>query len=159
MPVETEQPGIMNLHVKVKEKLTGSISVGGGYSSDDGLFTSAQIMQRNLFGKGESVSIRAYLGQAAQRYIFSFTEPWMFGYPVAGGLDVYNWLRDYDQFTQESVGFRLRVGKPFGLHSRVFAYYTFEQDRVSDVSSDASSYIRSQADLGWTTLSSVTVGA
>ncbi len=159
VPVETEQPGIMNLHVKVKEKLTGSISLGGGYSSDDGLFTSAQIMQRNLFGKGESVSVRAYLGQAAQRYIFSFTEPWMFGYPVAGGLDVYNWLRDYDQFTEESVGFRLRVGKPFGLHSRVFAYYTFEQDRVSDVSSDASSYIVSQADLGWTTLSSITVGA
>ena len=52
-PTDTEQKDVMNLHVKVKEKQTGSISIGGGYSSMDGLFTSGQIMQKNLWGKGE----------------------------------------------------------------------------------------------------------
>ncbi len=51
-PTDTEQTDIMNLNVKVKEKLTGAISLGGGYSSDDGLFTSGEISQRNLFGTG-----------------------------------------------------------------------------------------------------------
>ena len=62
-PTDTEQTDIMNLNVKVKEKLTGSISFGGGYSSDDGLFTSAEVNQRNLFGKGQYASIKGYLGK------------------------------------------------------------------------------------------------
>ena len=52
VPMESDQPGIMNLHVKVKEKATGTFSIGGGFSSDDGLFASGQITQRNLAGRG-----------------------------------------------------------------------------------------------------------
>ncbi len=158
VPVETEQAGVMNLHVKVKEKMTGSISLGGGYSSDDGLFTSGQIAQRNLFGTGQTASIRAYLGQSTQRYMASWTNPFLFGYRVAGGVDVYDWERDYSSFAEESVGMRLRLGHPFGEHSKVFGYYTVENDRIFDVASNASDDVKEQAAKGWTLLSSVTLG-
>jgi len=155
VPLDTDAAGIMNLQVKVKEKLTGSISVGGGFSSDDGLFASGAVMERNLFGRGQTIGVKAYFGEEAQRYIFSFTEPWMFGYQVAGGIDLYNWLRDYDTFVKDSTGFRLRTAYPFGQYSRLLAYYSWERAHVTDVSVD-DPYIQSQ--VGWTTLSAFTLG-
>ena len=38
VPVDTPQKDVMDLNVKVKEKQTGTISFGGGYSSEDGAF-------------------------------------------------------------------------------------------------------------------------
>jgi outer membrane protein insertion porin family len=136
-PTDTEQTDIMNLNVKVKEKLTGSISAGGGYSSDDGLFTSGEITQRNLFGNGQYIGLKGYLGQNAQRYVLSFTEPYMFDRPITGGIDLYNWLREYPDFTQDSTGFRLRSGYRFGNYSRLSGFYTFSSALVTSVPFDA----------------------
>jgi outer membrane protein insertion porin family len=132
-PTDTEKKDVMNLHVKVKEKQTGTISLGGGYSSNDGLFTSGQIMQKNLFGKGEVIALKGYLGQQAQRYILSFTEPWMFGRPLTGGIDLYNWIRAYQDFTKDSYGFRFRFGYPIGQYSRISWYYNFEDAKLMDM--------------------------
>lgn len=132
-PTDTDKKDVMNLHVKVKEKQTGSISLGGGYASQDGLFTSGQIMQKNLFGKGETLALKGYLGQSAQRYILSFTEPWLFGRPLAGGVDLYNWVRAYPDYTKDSYGFRFRFAYPFGQYSRVNFYYNFEDAKLMDL--------------------------
>ncbi len=137
-PTDTDQREIMNLHVKVKEKMTGQISVGGGYSSDDGLFTSGQVQQRNLFGKGQYIALKGYLGQEAQRYMLSFTEPWLFGRPISAGVDVYNWIRAYQDFTKDAIGFRLRAGYPVGQYSRISGYYMFEKAKAYDINKNLS---------------------
>lgn len=155
-PKDGEQPGTMDLLVKVKEKMTGTISVGGGYSSDDGFFTSGQIVQTNFQGKGQYIGVKAYLGQEAQRYIASYTEPWFMGYHFAAGIDLYDWIRDYTDFTKKSVGSRLRTSYPFGKYSKWLTYYTLEQNRVSDVDDDAAEYIVSQE--GKLIKSSITTG-
>ena len=157
VPSEGDQPGIMNLTVKVKEKLTGTISIGGGYSSEDGLFASGSIEQRNLWGKGDYLGLKAYLGVSAQRYMLSYTEPWLFGYHVAGGADLYNWQRDYADFTKKSIGGRLRLAFPFGNYSRINTIYTLEQDEAANVPDNASDYLKSQE--GKVLKSAITVGA
>jgi len=156
VPADTDRRGVMNLHVRVKEKLTGAISVGGGFSSDDGLFATGEVTQRNLMGRGQTVALKAYFGQEAQRYVFSFTEPWLFDRRILAGIDLYNWLREYNDFTKDSVGVRLRTGYPFGNYSRFNTYYTFEDAKVTDVSEDASAFIRDQE--GRQIKSSVTFG-
>jgi outer membrane protein insertion porin family len=138
IPTDTDQKDIMNLNVKVKEKQTGSISVGGGYSSEDGLFASGQIQQKNLFGQGDSITVKAYVGQLAQRYIVSYTKPWLFGIPLTGGIDLYNWVRVYEDFTKDSYGFKLRAGYPFGQYSNVTAYYSWEDAKLSGLDTMAS---------------------
>jgi len=143
-PVDTEQTDVMNLVVKVKEKMTGAISLGGGYSSDDGLFTSGEISQRNLFGTGRYVGIKGYLGQEAQRYVLSFTEPYLFDRPISGGIDLYNWRREYTDFTEDALGFRLRSGYRFGTFSRLLAIYNFSSSIVSNVTEGAPPIITQQ---------------
>ncbi len=157
-PTDTDQLDIMNLHVKVKEKLTGSISLGGGYSSEDGLFTSGQVMQKNLFGRGQTIAVKGYLGQSAQRYMLSFTDPWAFGYPVSAGIDVYNWLRAYDDFTKDAYGFRLRSGFPFGQYSRVNLYYVFERAHLTEISTTYQALFPGQDLTGWEIKSAIGAG-
>ena len=154
VPSEGASPEVMNLDVKVKEKFTGSVSVGGGYSSDDGLFVTGEVVQRNLFGRGQYLGLKGYFGQSAQRYVLSFTEPWLFDKPINAGFDVYNWLRDYPDFTKDAVGIRLRSGYAFGNWSMISAYYTFENAKISDVADDASSLLKSQE--GRSNLSAIT---
>jgi outer membrane protein insertion porin family len=155
-PTDTQQKNIMDLHVKVKEKQTGSISVGGGYSSMDGLFTSGQIMQKNLFGKGDVIALKGYLGQSAQRYILSYTEPWLFGRPLSAGIDLYNWVRAYEDFTKDSYGFRLRFAYPLGQYSHVNWYYNFEDAKLQDL--DKAAQILFKNETGFLIKSSVGVG-
>lgn len=154
VPSEGSAPDIMNLDVKVKEKYTGSVSVGGGYSSDDGLFVTGEVVQRNLFGKGEYLGVKGYLGQSAQRYVLSFTEPWLFDKPVSAGFDIYNWVRDYPDFSKDSVGIRLRSGYSFGNWSTISGYYTFENAKISNLADDASAILRDQE--GRSNLSAIT---
>jgi outer membrane protein insertion porin family len=156
-PAESNQKDIMNLHVKVKEKLTGSVSAGGGYSSDDGLFATTQLQQRNLFGKGEYAALKLYFGQEAQRYVLSFTEPYLFDYRIAAGIDMYNWLRQYNDFTQDSTGFQLRASYQFGNYSTFNTAYTFENAKLADIDyATATPYILSQE--GRHIKSSITLG-
>jgi outer membrane protein insertion porin family len=137
VPSKTDQKGVMDLHIKVKEKLTGSVSVGGGFSSDDGLFTTGTVVQRNLFGRGETLGVKAYLGQDASRYVLGFTEPYFLDTSLGVGADVYNWLREYNDFTKDAVGFKLRTGYPIGNYTRINSGYIFENADISDVTGDA----------------------
>ncbi len=132
-PVDTEVRDVINLNVKVKEKQTGSISVGGGYSSEDGLFTTGQIQQKNLFGTGDVVSLKAYLGQLASRYILSYTHPYAFGTPLTVGIDIYNWERAYQDFTEDSYGVKLRAGYPIGQYSMVTGYYVWQDAEIDNL--------------------------
>ena len=132
-PVDTENKEIVNLNVKVKEKQTGSISIGGGYSSEDGLFTTGQIQQKNLLGTGDLVSLKAYLGQLASRYIISYTHPYAFGTPMTVGVDLYNWERAYPDFTMDSFGVKLRAGYPVGQYSTVTGYYMWQDARADNL--------------------------
>jgi outer membrane protein insertion porin family len=144
VPSEGAQPEVMDLDVKIREKFTGSVSVGGGYSSDDGLFVTGEVVQRNLFGRGQYLGLKGYLGQEAQRYVLSFTEPWLFDKPISAGFDVYDWVREYPDFTQDAAGIRLRSGYGFGNWSRISGFYTFENAEMTDISENASSIIRDQ---------------
>ncbi len=133
IPVDTPQKDVMDLNVKVKEKQTGSISVGGGYSSEDGLFATGQIQQKNLFGTGDYISVKAFIGQLASRYMISYTKPWLFGTPLSGGIDLYDWIRAYQDFTKESLGFKLRVGYPLGQYTNVTAFYGYEEAKINNL--------------------------
>ena len=133
IPVDTPQKDVMDLNVKVKEKQTGTISFGGGYSSEDGAFVTGQIQQKNLSGTGDSVSLKAYLGQMASRYILSYDKPWIFGTPLSGGIDIYDWIRGYQDFTKDSAGFKLRVGYPVGLYSNLTVFYGWEAAKIDNL--------------------------
>ncbi|MFH1674706.1 MAG: outer membrane protein assembly factor BamA [Pseudomonadota bacterium] len=132
----------MNLHIDVKEKPTGAFSFGGGYSSVDHAFLMASVSQRNLFGRGQSLILKATTGKRTTLFDLSFTEPWLFDTPLSAGFDLYNQERDYDTYDKKSVGGRLRLGYRITDYTRTSLYYGYEQADIENVEALAAQEIK-----------------
>jgi outer membrane protein insertion porin family len=147
----------MILDVHVKERATGMFSFGAGYSSVEKAIGMLEISQINLFGLGESLSARATLSTKATRYTLSFTEPWLFDRPLLLGVDLYDWRYEYDDYTKDSTGGRLRFGFPLGLEFTTGSVmYTYDDAKISDVAETASQVLKDM--VGRNVTSSLTFG-
>src|SRR5262245_923370 len=78
------------VNIDVTEKATGLFSIGGGYSSQDGILGTVDLSQRNFLGRGWEVFLRLRGGQNAQLGTIGFTEPWLFDRPFSAGFDLFN---------------------------------------------------------------------
>lgn len=137
-------PDRMVLRVEVKERPTGAIAAGAGYSSVDHFIVSTSISQNNLFGTGRKVKIEATLSSSTKRYDISFTEPWLFDYPISAGFDLFRLDREYPDFTRFSNGGDVRFGFKVHEDTRLFLTYKLEEVEVKDVASGASLLIKEQ---------------
>jgi len=147
----------MILDIHVKERPTGMFSFGIGYSSVEHTIGTFQISQNNLFGRGQSLSGKASLSNKAARYTLSFIEPWLFDKPLSAGIDLYNWEYEYDEYTKDSIGGKLKLGFPLGLDfTRGSAIYTYEDAEIRDVLETASQIIKDM--IGRSVTSSLTLG-
>jgi outer membrane protein insertion porin family len=102
----------MLLSIDVEEHSTGAFTFGGGYSNTEKVFVMASISQRNLFGRGQILDLRANWGDETRRYSINFTEPWLFDIPLSAGFKIYNWASDFDAYEKKSLGGGLRLGYP-----------------------------------------------
>jgi len=119
------------------------LSFGIGYSSVEHTIGTLQISQKNLFGRGQSLSAKASLSSKATKYTLSFIEPWLFDKPLSGGIDLYDWEYEYDEYTKDSKGGKLKFGFPLGLDfTSGSIIYTYDKAFISDVSEDASQEIK-----------------
>ena len=144
----------MNLKVEVKEKMTGSFSVGAGYSAVDQFSVMGSITQRNLFGRGQRLSLDAYLSTNTNRYNLTFIEPWLFDIPLSAGVTLYNWIRNYEEYKKESFGASLDLGYLlWGEYTRGYVTYTYDDANVTEVQANAPASIQNSA--GKNTTSSV----
>ena len=121
------------VNIDVTEKPTGLFSIGGGYSSQDGVLGTLDLSQRNFLGKGWEVFLRLRGGQNLQTGTIGFTEPWLFDRPLAAGFDIFNTRRILPDYTVNSLGGDIRLGHPLGEYSRWNAVYRVSQDKISDV--------------------------
>lgn len=149
----------MILKIDVSEKPTGTFSFGGGYSSVENLFAMASISQRNLFGRGQVVQLKAEVGGTTSRYTFSFTEPWLFDIPLSAGFDLYNWDRDYDTYDKDSTGGGLRFGYPIPNidYTRAYLSYSYEISDINNITDDASDLVWDLAGENVTSAASATL--
>jgi len=132
----------MIMKISVKEKDTGTFSVGGGYSSVEDVFFNASISQRNLFGRAQILKFEAQVGGLTQKFNLSFTEPWLFDIPLSGTANIYNWSTDFDSYDQESNGAGVGIGYPVYDFTRMYFNYRFDTSNVSNVQSFAPDSIK-----------------
>lgn len=132
------------VNIDVTEKPTGLFSIGGGFSSQDGVIGTLDLSQRNFLGKGWELFLRLRGGQKIQTGTIGFTEPWLFDRPLAAGFDLFNNRRAFPDFTINSVGGDIRLGHPVGEFSRWNATYRVTQDRITDIDNLASTELRDE---------------
>lgn len=109
----------MVLKIDVKEKSTGQFSFGGGYSNIEKLFLVGSVAQRNLFGRGQIVNVKAELGSRTTRFTLGFTEPWLFDIPLTAGFRLFNWETEFDAYKRDSRGGSITLGYPVFRDTRL----------------------------------------
>jgi outer membrane protein insertion porin family len=147
----TRKPGSAKdktvIDIEVEEKSTGSLSLGAGFSSSDGLLTQASLTERNLLGKGQKLKIAASLGSKTQNAEIGFTEPYFLGRNLTAGFDIFRTRTEDDEdisFDREILGFGLRVGFAYNDRLRQGLNYKLQSKKVSTSDADLSAFIRLQ---------------
>ncbi|HEX9020811.1 MAG TPA: outer membrane protein assembly factor BamA [Nitrospirota bacterium] len=153
VPERRQQEPIMDLDIKVKEKLTGTLSVGGGYSSVDKLVGIAEVTQGNLGGRGQLLKFKMQVGGTRQMYLLSFMEPYLFDKPVWGKVDLYRQTQDYDGYNLRTNGFALSVGKSYGEYISTSLRYGFDSSLVTNITTTAPFALQEQLDSYGTRIS------
>ncbi len=146
---------LMDIDVHIKEKSTGMFSVGAGYSAVDKLVFMAQVSERNLFGKGQILSLNGYFGSTKTSYELSFVEPWLLDIPLWSKFEIWDTERDYDSYDLHTKGLGMTLGYPLFEYVTGYAGYRLTIDDVANIESTASQYIKDQE--GETTSSGVTL--
>ncbi|MCQ9207791.1 MAG: outer membrane protein assembly factor BamA [Omnitrophica bacterium] len=165
----TKTPDKKDLIVNVKEAKTGEFAFGAGFSSIDRFIGFVEIAQRNFditnwhtfTGAGQNLRLRAELGTTRREYDLSFTEPWIFGYPLSFGVDGYSklWRRSGTtgySFDEQRRGGDIRLGKEFSEFVRANLMYRFENVDISNVPDNASLALKNE--VGENTISSLSLG-
>ncbi len=123
----------MILNLQVEEQPTGSFSFGGGYSAIDNLYMVASITERNLFGRGQSIQLRAQFGGSTQQFDLSFTEPWLFDMPLSARFRANQWEYDYDEYTRDSKGASIQFGYPLFDYTDIYFQYAVDVSEVTEI--------------------------
>jgi outer membrane protein insertion porin family len=114
VPGTTDQ---VDVNVNVTEMPTGSVMLGAGFSSSEGIVLSGSVSQNNLFGTGNRLSAQINSGSVNKVYSLSFTDPYFTQDGISLGYDIYqrnlntsslNTVADYSTSTN-GLGFRLGV--------------------------------------------------
>jgi len=108
----------VDVNVNVKEKPTGSLMLGAGFSSTEKLVLSGSIQQQNLFGSGNFVGIGVNTSKSNKVYSLSYTNPYYTIDGISRGFDLYH--RDYNTsslttlatYGARSTGGGVRYGVP-----------------------------------------------
>ena len=137
---EVLENGDIDLSIKVEEKPTGQFMFGAGYGARDKWVGNIGLGIPNLFGNGQNLRLNWDFGKRRQTLELSFTEPWFRGTPTSVGFDIYQINRKwYEEFTEETQGFALRLGRRLSWPDnffRVYWRYRWEKLRYYDFADD-----------------------
>ncbi|HVK60987.1 MAG TPA: outer membrane protein assembly factor BamA [Bdellovibrionales bacterium] len=123
-------PDLMNLDIVVKERNTGSIQVGAGYSTYSSFIFNGQVNQTNLFGRGQKLGISIDLSGNQSLYNFNFTEPYFLDTEWSLGFDAYQSQRKLSPYDETKKGGAVRVGHPLAPYLRGYIRYKLDSTEI-----------------------------
>jgi outer membrane protein insertion porin family len=153
---EGSAPDQTVIDVDVEEQPTGSLNVGAGYSTSNGIITLLSISEQNLFGRGLQGSISLQLGSEQDQAFLSLTDPAFLDRNMSAGIDVGQTRTDSTRnltFQEQNSSLTLRTG--FNYNDRLtqgFRYFA-RADEIKSVDVNASPFI--QQEVGTRTSSGI----
>jgi outer membrane protein insertion porin family len=143
---EGAAPASAIVRVEVEEQPTGSLNLGGAFSTNEGLAAQISITERNFLGRGQTVSAAFSGSSQFQNLEFGFAEPALLDRDLLAGFSLYYRDRNFDEqsFQTRNVGFEPRIGFPTSENGRLTVRYRLSEDEISDVVANTSQIIRDE---------------
>ncbi|MGI4861190.1 MAG: outer membrane protein assembly factor BamA [Janthinobacterium lividum] len=144
-PIEGNKDEV-DINVDVKEKPTGAITLGAGFSSSDKIVLSAGITQDNVFGSGTSLALNVNTSSYYRTLALTQTDPYFTIDGISRISEVY-YKTSYPLYSFSDTSFRivtlgtsLKFGIPFSEYDTVYFGAGIEQDRLHIDSSTPAAY-------------------
>ncbi|WP_341892892.1 outer membrane protein assembly factor BamA [Variovorax sp. YR752] len=123
-----EVPGTqdqVDLTINIKEKPTGNLLVGAGYSTADRLSLTASIKQENVFGSGNYLGVEVNTSRSSRTLVVSTVDPYFTIDGISRAFDAYyRTSRPINSQGEEyqivTPGVSVRFGVPFSEYDTVF---------------------------------------
>jgi outer membrane protein insertion porin family len=129
------KPDILNIEISVKERSTGTITLGAGYGSQSKFFFTSQVSEINLMGKGQALSLSAQLAadRASKSFNLGFTDPYAFDTKWSMGGDLFFVTSPIpNKYTTRRLGFDVRFGYPVADFTNAYITYKNEGLKIED---------------------------
>ncbi len=145
-PAVTGTTDQVDVNFNVKERATGNLMLGAGFSSSEKVVLSASVSQQNLFGSGNSLVLGLNTSKVNRTYALSFTNPYYTTDGVSLGWDVYH--RTYDpsesysvaRYKTVSTGAGIRLGYPIAEDDQINFGLTADRTRITTYADSPSQY-------------------
>ncbi len=154
--VEGSEPDQTVINVEIEEQATGSLTFGGGFSTDVGPIAQVEIRERNLLGRAQDLLLNLTVAGQRSGLELSFTEPYFLDRNLAAGIDLFR-IETSERnltFDQERTGGALRAGYEIVEFWQQNWRYEFSRRDITNVDPRAALAIRLEE--GKTDRSSVT---
>lgn len=133
VPGTTDQ---VDVNLNVKEKPTGNIMLGAGFSSSEKFVLSGSVAQNNLFGSGKHLSVSVNSGKINKVYAVSYTDPYHTVDGISRGFDVYKRNTDptslsVGSYRTSSAGGGVRYGFPIAEDNAIGLGLSIDSTKVT----------------------------
>jgi len=139
-------PDQVDVDVAVKEKPTGAITLGAGFSSSDKVVLSAGISQDNVFGSGTSLAVNVNTSSYYRTLTVTQTDPYFTVDGISRITSAYYetstplYYSTDSSFRIITAGADLKFGVPFSEYDTVFFGLGFQQYRMDVDSATPQAY-------------------
>ena len=155
--VETNEvagsPDQVDLTMKVEEKPTGSLTLGAGFSSNDGLGLTFGINQQNFLGSGNSLGMQINTSRINRMLVISSTNPYFTQDGVSRTFDLYHRVSrpyfDQDSYSLETTGGSLRFGVPLTELDTVYLGAGVERTTINTGTYLPTAYVNYANEFGY----------
>jgi outer membrane protein insertion porin family len=120
--------------VNVEDQSTGSFSISGGLSTEQGIIAEISMDEKNFLGRGQQVRVSVGGSLTTRDYQVSFTDPYFLGSRISAGFDGYDTtsqIQSYQPYNTEIIGGGVRLGLPLSDELSAQVNYKISNETIS----------------------------
>ena len=160
--VEVETPAVagsldqVDVNFSIKERPTGSVQAGVGYSSTDHLVLQASYSQQNVLGSGQAISLDLNTSRANKVLSLSHVDPYITLDGISRTTEIYERRSDLASLGLGTVDFTqrggaMRFGVPFTEFDTVYFGLGYEGTDIGLTDTSPPAYFKYVNDFGEST--------
>ncbi len=143
----------VDITITIKEKPTGNLSLGAGFSSADKLSLTASIKQDNIFGSGNYLGFEINTSKYNKTLVLSTVDPYFTIDGISRGIDLYYRTSrpinsQGEEYELVTPGFAVRFGVPFSEFDTVFFGIGAERTEIKGATQLPNSYFLYREQFG-----------
>ncbi len=139
--VEVETPAVpgsfdqVDVNFNIKERPTGQIQAGAGFSSTEKLVLQASYSQQNVLGSGHAISVELNTSRATRTIALAHTDPYVTLDGISRTIEIFDRKSDLARLNLGTVdletrGGAVRFGVPFTEFDTVFFGLGYEGTKI-----------------------------